>query len=259
MPDLPESLQPLLDRIVQGFRQLLGDNLVGIYLHGSLAMDSFNPHASDIDFLVVVRNTLDLDTKHALVRLTLDLAADAPPKGLELSVVLVEYTRQIVYPTPFELHYSPAWHDAYLKSQVDLVTPQVDADLAGHFMITRRRGRCLYGQPIDAVFGAVPQGAYRDSILRDARQILDDITGSPVYSVLNLCRVIAYQQEGLITSKQEGGLWGLEHLDAAFHTLIQQALDAYQSSTPTAFTWDDRELERFGRYAETLLDSGGAL
>ncbi|MDD6156298.1 MAG: nucleotidyltransferase domain-containing protein [Lachnospiraceae bacterium] len=39
-------------------RKILGDNLTGVYLHGSAAMGCFNPEESDIDLLVVVKDAL---------------------------------------------------------------------------------------------------------------------------------------------------------------------------------------------------------
>ncbi len=58
----PKSIQSLLNRIVEGFRHILGGNLVGIYLHGSLAMGGFNPRTSDIDFLIVLKAPLKPET-----------------------------------------------------------------------------------------------------------------------------------------------------------------------------------------------------
>lgn len=251
----PEQIQPMLDRIVDGFHGILADNLVGIYLHGSLAMGGFNPHASDIDFLVVVHEPMDLTSKKAVAALALELAPLAPPKGLEFSIVLIEHTQHFIYPTPYEFHYSLYWHDAFVNSTVDWMSPKTDPDLAAHFTITRARGRCLYGEPIDAVFADVPEEHYWASILADAEDILDNVTGNPVYSILNLCRVIAYKQDKLITSKVEGGTWALTHLDPQFHVLIQQALDGYQSDEPSAIHWNEDHIRRFGAYTRGLLSS----
>jgi streptomycin 3"-adenylyltransferase len=52
--ETPRSVDEQVDRLVAGFRDILGDNLHGIYLHGSLALGCFNPARSDIDVLVVV-------------------------------------------------------------------------------------------------------------------------------------------------------------------------------------------------------------
>ncbi|MBK8027459.1 MAG: DUF4111 domain-containing protein [Chloroflexi bacterium] len=99
----------------------------------------------------------------------------------------------------------------------------------------------------------MPEADYRDSIVRDAQQILDDIATNPVYSVLNLCRVLAYVREGRVTSKLEGGQWGMEHLDATFGPLIAQALDVYQANQVLHPAWDEDTLRRFGEAARALL------
>lgn len=253
MHAFPPTVQPFLDRIVQGMRTILADNLIGIYLHGSLAMGEFNPRMSDVDFLVVACEPLDLPAKQALVSFTLELAPDAPPKGIEFSVVLLRYTRDFVYPTPFEFHASPYWYERLRTGELDLMAQREDPDLAAHFVITKARGACLYGEPIDVVFGDVPEAAYWSSIYGDAESILKNISADPVYGVLNLCRVLAYQRDRLSTSKREGGRWALENLDSPFHPLIRQALAASQSDAPSGFTWNNADLTAFADFARERL------
>ena len=43
----------ILDGLCGRCREILKDNFVGMYVHGSLAMDGFNPDKSDIDFIIV--------------------------------------------------------------------------------------------------------------------------------------------------------------------------------------------------------------
>ena len=44
-----EWIKDFLNTFVQVFWETLGENLVGIYVHGSLAMESFNPVSSDVE------------------------------------------------------------------------------------------------------------------------------------------------------------------------------------------------------------------
>ncbi len=55
--------KPALTEITAYFKQALNDNLVGIYLHGSLAMGCFNSKTSDIDLVIVVKTLLSFNTK----------------------------------------------------------------------------------------------------------------------------------------------------------------------------------------------------
>jgi hypothetical protein len=52
---IPGQIAAQLDRLVAGLREVLGERLVAVYLHGSLALGGFQPGRSDIDVLVVVR------------------------------------------------------------------------------------------------------------------------------------------------------------------------------------------------------------
>ena len=219
----------ILQRICDACRAILGDKLTGVYLHGSLAFGCFTWATGDIDFLVVAESPLTQAEKEALIRVLLDMTPDAPPKGFEMSVVLRRDCEVVRHPVAFELHFSNA-HKAWAEADLPAYCRDmhgVDPDLAAHFTVTRAVGSALYGPPVREVFGEVPRAAYADSILSDVENAETDIADNPVYITLNLCRVLAYLQEGLVLSKRQGGRWGLTHLTAEVHPLLSAALAAY--------------------------------
>ncbi len=69
------EVNAVLHELQTGIEQTLGERLVGLYLHGSLAGGQFNPHSSDIDFLAVTTEALPEESLSALkamhARLTL--------------------------------------------------------------------------------------------------------------------------------------------------------------------------------------------
>jgi predicted nucleotidyltransferase len=72
--NVPNNVKGFLTGFVQAIQQQLTGNLIGIYLHGSLAMGSFNATSSDIDLLIVVSQELDHVQKTALVQLLLQFS-----------------------------------------------------------------------------------------------------------------------------------------------------------------------------------------
>lgn len=225
------NYQEILYQISQEYERILNDNLVGIYVHGSIAFGCFNSRTSDIDFIVVVRNEPTLDEKEKLIKILLELSGHAPEKGLEMSVVKLDICRNFVYPTPFELHFSNA-HIKKCQENLEVYCKTmkgVDRDLAAHFMVIKKTGIVLCGEEISSVFGDVPKEYYLDSIKSDIENVKDEIYENPTYFILNLCRVFAYISEELILSKEQGGLWGIEHLPFRFTALIQSALTAYRT------------------------------
>jgi len=224
--------QDLLNDFVALCKAVIQNQLTGVYLHGSLAMGCFHPDKSDIDIIVVIEEDLTEEQKLNLIEQIVKLNMYAPAKGLEISFVKKEYCNPFVYPTPFELHFSPAHLQWFQNNPHDYVNKMkgTDKDLAAHFTIINEYGVKLYGEEIADVFGAVPKKDYIDSIWYDIENATEDILENPVYIILNLCRVLAYLTDGFIFSKEQGGEWGLLHLDKKYHVLILSALNCYKSS-----------------------------
>jgi len=240
----------LIHEFIEQSKNILRDNLVGIYLHGSAAMGCFNPEKSDIDLITVVDHPMSDDAKRAYMDMVIKANAMAPAKGIEMSIVLREVCRPFVYPTPFELHFSVGHLEAYKADPDGYIQRMkgVDKDLAAHFTIINKRGQCLYGAPIREVFAEVPHRDYMDSIWCDVSDAADEITQYPMYLILNLARVLAYKEDGLILSKKEGGEWAINHLPVEFHPLIRDAMNEYTEGKAVDY---DEALAK--RYAECII------
>ena len=241
----------LLQQIKTEYLAILGDTMVGFYVHGSLAFGCFSWEPGDLDFLVVVSKEPTWEQKHALIESLLRADENAPPKGFEMSIVTEDAVSPFVYPTPYVLHYSNAWRDAY-RCDLDGTCSRLrgyDPDLAAHITVTRAVGFVLYGKPIEEVFAPVPAEQYLDSIRLDIENAINDIAENPVYVILNLCRVLGYLREGLILSKEGGGMWGLANLPAEFRPLVSSTLAYYLDGVP--FVCDTEAAQRF---AEFMLD-----
>lgn len=235
------NCEKILNIITNEYKNVLGNNLVGIYVHGSLAFGCFNPNKSDIDFIAVVDISPTIEEKEVLIKTLLNLSAEAPRKGFEMSVVLSEYCKHFVYPTPFELHYSIAHVHSCNNSLREYCTSMkgIDKDLAAHFTVIKSVGYNIFGERIEDVFGEVPKENYLDSIKSDVENAKDDIVDNPIYIILNLCRVLAYKNDGVVLSKEQGGLWGIEKLPKQYKELISKALNAYKSEIEENF---DKEM-----------------
>jgi hypothetical protein len=233
--DCPADVRAQVTDFAEGVSACLGANLVGVYLHGSLAMGGFNPSRSDIDLLIVTQRPLLAAEKRAFARLVLD--ADLHPRPLELSVLSMPSLHPWQHPTPFDFHYSHDWRAKLLKAMNDGewgLWHGGDPDLAAHITIINHRGICLIGGHIAAVFPDVPRADYIDSILADFHFARNQLAENPVYAVLNYSRIYIYLLEDRITSKDEAGEWALAHLPE-YAPLLQTALHVYRTGETAAF------------------------
>ena len=224
--------QNLISAFVSAVKEIIGDKLTGIYLHGSLAMGCFNPEKSDIDLIIVIEDSISDEQKMKFMERIVALNEQAPAKGLEMSIVLRKYCSHFIYPTPFELHFSPMhlqWFSDAPHNYVQNMKGD-DKDLAAHFKIIRQYGITLYGEWIENVFAEVPRKDYVDSIWEDVCEAKEEIVNQPMYITLNLCRVLAFLKDGLYLSKKEGAKWAMEHLPAEYTPIISDALTCYQTN-----------------------------
>lgn len=249
----PEAVRAQVDRFVRGVQGVLGADVTGIYLHGSLAMGCFNPDRSDIDLLVVTRTPMDARHKRDLA--TLALACSGAPRPLEVSFLTEAGMRPWRHPAPFDLHYSESYREAFVAvlsgdGWVDwLMRDLTDPDLAAHITVTLARGICLAGAPAAHVFAPVPRADYVDALWYDVETAPEAIVQDPVYLTLNLARVLCYLREGRICSKQEGGEWGARTLPAEHRPLLASALACYRGAG-RGEGFDPLALQRYALYMD---------
>ncbi|SCG40658.1 nucleotidyltransferase domain-containing protein [Micromonospora coxensis] len=85
------TVRRYLDDLVDAARDVLGDDLVGAYAAGSVALDAYQPGRSDVDVALVVADRLDVARRRELVARLRHEALPCPARGLELVV----YTRAV--------------------------------------------------------------------------------------------------------------------------------------------------------------------
>lgn len=243
-----DIVKHITSAFVQSTRNIFGDNLYGIYLHGSAVMGCFNEEKSDIDLLVVVNTTISDELKLQFMNMVVDLNKQAPKNGLELSIVKRNVCKPFIYPTPYELHFSAMHLQWFINNPQDYINKMngTDKDLAAHTTIIKYRGKCLYGAAISEAFGDVNPTDYLDSIQCDIENAVEDILIKPTYIILNLCRVLAYKKNELVLSKKEGVDWGIQNLPKQFHCLILQALGEYMSNK--LFVMNPTLADEYARY-----------
>jgi streptomycin 3"-adenylyltransferase len=256
--DCPKNVRSQVDGFVASLKDTLEDNLVGVYLHGSLALGCFNPDRSDIDVLVITKQPMTVETKRRIAEILLERSANPAP--IEISFLTEAQTNPWQYPTPFDFHYGEDWRE---KASTELSTDawkkwndeiRTDEDLAAHITILLHNGIVLHGKPIEEVFPPVPEEHYIDSIGKDFEWGKERIERYPVNFILNAFRVCAFLDEGRICSKDEAGAWALPALDGEFKRLAECALETYRGNREEG-SFDKAELERFAEYMTERIGS----
>ena len=258
-PNCPSAVREQVDHLVSTLSNRLAEQLVGIYLHGSLALGCFNPNHSDLDLLVVTTDRIPIGIKRPIIEWLLECSQQ--PQPIEISFLAQAQLLPWRYPTPYDLHYSEMWRVAYARDlasgtwQAWDAAEHRDPDLAAHITILNKRGICLAGAPIADIFPAVPGDDYHAAFAADIHDSLASIAANPVYTILNCCRTYAYIRDGHVFSKEEGGSWAMQGLPAEFRDTVAAALAAYRSDTGQQ-SFDPDALSAFAGYMRQMWRIG---
>lgn len=209
----------------------LGNDVTGIYIHGSIALKCFREGASDIDLLIITNRRILRKERLAIVQDILE--ADKTPSPLEMSAVWIEDLRPWKYPTPCQFHYSEYWTERYRQMLNGTITNNsiidqdfCDEDIACHAKLTAQSGICIYGKPVEEVFPDVPEEDFLESICSDIDEYDFHAYDTRYFAsnVLTLGRILSYKIEKRILSKYEGGLWTRDFLPDKYKYIVDLAI-----------------------------------
>jgi len=252
LADFPDETSPFIEQFVRDLADVT-DAIRHAYVHGSLTMGGFHPRQSDVDLLFVSDRDLSDEERLGLMRLCLETSTQ--PYPLELTVLTERALQEWVHPSPFEFHYSEQWRMRLEEMSIDELLHEqrgmTDPDVAAHLKVIMERGRVLFGAPMHELLLGFEDGHYREAIKGDALDCFSSLENHPVYSVLNLVRVMAYEIDGRVLAKREVLDWAKRQpIPPDLLHVIQKAVAAYAGED---MTFSRSELEDFNIFAHERL------
>jgi streptomycin 3"-adenylyltransferase len=231
-PDVKEQIGKVTDI----WLKCIGKSVIGIYLHGSIALNCFVEGASDIDILIICDRRINREERLLISKNIIDI--DVKPSHLEMSAIWINDLNPWKYPTPCQYHYSDSWTEHYKKLLSDDIKESfivdedfLDADIACHAQLTKQSGICIYGRPIEDVFPAIPEQDFWNSISTNIDEYDFHAYNQRYFAsnILILGRILSYKKEKRILSKYDSGLWALNYVPDRFRYLIDNAIKEWYS------------------------------
>lgn len=218
------ELSTYLSTVVAVANKVLGGDLVGGYLTGSVALGAFEPGRSDVDVALVGRGPLDQITKEQLVANLRHDVLPCPARGLELVVYQAEVAASALVEPGFELELNTGATMPFRATMDPVDRPLADG--AFWYVLDRallhERGVTLLGPPAGQVFAEVPEAQLRGALGQALRWWL--AVPPSADAVLNACRALVRVRDGVWLAKGEAGRQVLR--DDEDRHVVQQALAA---------------------------------
>jgi Aminoglycoside adenylyltransferase, C-terminal domain/Nucleotidyltransferase domain len=184
--------------LVEGLGELLGDDLLGAYLHGSAVLSGGGPH-SDVDVLAVAARRTTDDERQRMLGLCRSVSLS--PRPLEFDLVVASEIRPWRHPAPYDFHYSELRRDGS--------GPGTNRDLASAVTMVLAGNTTLYGPPPAQLLDPVPRADYMDAILKDTETVDEYLPWDTRNVILTLARVWAGIGSDVVHSKASAAEWAL--------------------------------------------------
>lgn len=229
-----------LDEIVGLAGQVLGNGLVGVYLHGSAVLGQLQPR-SDTDVLVVSGRRLTVAERRTLVDRLLVISGrwgrPGAPRPIELTIVVQADVRPWRYPPRMEFQYGE-WMRPDLELGDAPPPPTPSPDLAPLLTMVLLGNRALFGPPPAEVLDLVPRDDLIRAITAGIPGLLADLVPDTTNVLLTLARIWTTAATGTIRSKDAAADWVLPRLPEEHRAVLVRARAVYLGEEER---WDDLE------------------
>jgi predicted nucleotidyltransferase len=249
MARIPARVSALLQEITDGLPVILGRNLAGIYLYGSLTQGAFNPKRSDVDCIVVTGRAIS-DAQFKKLNAWLARSARSNPWMARLQMTFLIRGEVLTMGS-----------SACLYQFGRLVRIKSDGNPI-IWMNVLESGVVLFGEPPESFIPPITREIMFQALEREVGYLRNEISTEPdsewrdvpsyrAYAVLTLCRILYTFKNSAIVSKPRAARWAIEHVPDEFGPIILQALGAGDS--PGSAEIPLSQIERFVDFTDTQL------
>jgi len=204
------GVETLLARLGEGQQQALGLELVGSYIFGSVVTGDFESGISDVDTVVVLRETLTAAELAALMRLHLDLVEEMPEWEDRVEVVYLS-SRAL---RAFRTESSAA---ARISPGEPFHQIHVDSSWLIDWYQLREVGVALLGPPAPSLVPVISSDEYVEAVRQHVLDWPDPADepmtrGDQAYAILTMCRGLRTSRTAQHVSKREAARWACHAL-----------------------------------------------
>jgi predicted nucleotidyltransferase len=219
-----------LERVVELVREVLGPDVLGVYLFGSAVLGGLRPE-SDLDLLAVSARPTTLDEKRRVVERLLSISGRRTPEGrwrrVELTVVVASEVRPRRFPPRFDLRYGDWLRSAFERGEVEPWPTNESPDLAVLLTMALLADRPVLGPPPTEVLDPVPREDLVRAMVDGIDPLLEELDADTRNVVLTLARIWSTVATGEIRSKDAAAEWALPRLPEEHRAVLSRARTIY--------------------------------
>jgi predicted nucleotidyltransferase len=216
------DINELLTILLSKMHAVLGQNLVGLYLFGSLVTEDFDYGSSDIDLLAATSIDIDDASFHALDEMHKEIVALFEHWEDRLEVAYLSLAALKTFKTQRS-------HIAIISPGEPFHIKDAGTDWLLNWYVVQEKGITLFGPPPQTIIEPISKEEYSRAIKEQAKDWREWVKHamhsrpSQAYSILTMCRALYAYRNGEQVSKLRAARWAMRQLPE-WSSLIQNAL-----------------------------------
>jgi hypothetical protein len=222
-PDINQTLGSLHE----GASTILGTQLTGMYLYGSLSSGDFDPGSSDIDFVVITESELTQPTIDLLDKMHADLWNSGQKWASKLEGAYV--------PKDLIRRHKSNHRPMPIVNEQSFYTGQIGSDWIIQRHIIRECGICISGPDPKTLIDPVSADDIRSAVMGLLTEWWFPMLNTPewlaqrgseyhAYAIISMCRALHAMEHGIIVSKPAAAAWASNALGQPWNHVITRAL-----------------------------------
>jgi hypothetical protein len=204
-----DDVNTILHLLLAKLQAILGPQLIGLYLYGSLSLGDFDPASSDIDFIAATTQDLSAETLEQLRAMHADIAASGLPYSDHLEGSYIPSTALRRY-DPHNSRHPSIGVDWPFQVQ------EHNHNWIIEYHIVREHSVIVWGPSPQTLIDPVPPQALRESVCKHLKSQwqwrIDDLEwlrprSYQAFAILTLCRALYTLHHGTACSKPQAASW----------------------------------------------------
>lgn len=220
-----KDVKEVLDSLTAGMVSILGKNLVGVYLTGSLSYGDFNPESSDIDLLTILKDPVTSEKLKSLEQMHLNVERNNEKwaKRIECSYIPLEMLQN---------RFPPKTPRPYIGEGIFYPEAPYGNEWIINQYLLHKHGITLMGPDFKTLVHPIHIKDVREACIRDLFEEWQPKMTDPTYLnnshyqsyvVLNMCRILYTVMCYSTATKRVSASWVKSEFSPQWNDLIQTA------------------------------------
>lgn len=226
---LDKQTEEQIHQCVNLLKDLLGKDLLGVYVYGSAVINGLQKY-SDLDLFVVSSRSISPEEKTKLIENLLTLSGNYKlglKRPIEMTVVVKSEVNPWRYPPRFDFQYGDWLRSEFESGNFEPWKTKEMPDIALLITQVLLANKIVWGESAEQLLCKVPYRDFMRATIESLDGLIADLNSDTRNVLLTLARIWCVLTTDQIRSKSEAATWVINRLPKEYQCIMKHAKAIY--------------------------------